>query len=106
MDSKTTAMDGTGTDARFNYPWGIEFDSEDNVLYVADCVSVQGIVDYCAVCATKRLSSVVSFCVLFAIVYIQVSIYTGIYPMFNIKHLQFCSWRECLICFTEFCRRE
>lgn len=40
MDSKTTAMDGIGTDARFNYPWGIEFDSEENVLYVADCVSI------------------------------------------------------------------
>jgi len=39
-DSKTTAMDGIGTDARFNYPWGIEFDSEENVLYVADCVSI------------------------------------------------------------------
>lgn len=37
VDSKTTAMDGIGTNARFNYPWGIEFDSEENVLYVADC---------------------------------------------------------------------
>lgn len=40
VDSKTTAMDGIGTNARFNYPWGIEFDSEENVLYVADCVSI------------------------------------------------------------------
>ena len=43
VDSKTTAMDGIGTNARFNYPWGIEFDSEENVLYVADCVSINGI---------------------------------------------------------------
>lgn len=40
VDYETSAMDGIGTDARFNYPWGIEFDSEENVLYVADCVSV------------------------------------------------------------------
>lgn len=40
VDYKTSAMDGIGTDARFNYPWGIEFDSDENVLYVADCVSV------------------------------------------------------------------
>ncbi|XP_078368431.1 NHL repeat-containing protein 2-like isoform X2 [Oculina patagonica] len=37
VDNKASAMDGIGTDARFNYPWGIEFDPEENVLYVADC---------------------------------------------------------------------
>ena len=51
VDSKTTAMDGIGTNARFNYPWGIEFDSEENVLYVADCVSIHRgfYVDYCTI---------------------------------------------------------
>ena len=39
VDDSAPRMDGVGTDARFNYPWGIEFDSADNVLYVADCVS-------------------------------------------------------------------
>ncbi|KAL9976693.1 hypothetical protein ACROYT_G014020 [Oculina patagonica] len=34
---KASTMDGIGTDARFNYPWGIEFDPKENVLYVADC---------------------------------------------------------------------
>ena len=39
LDYQTPTMDGIGTGARFNYPWGIVFDAEDNVLYVGDCVS-------------------------------------------------------------------
>ena len=38
-DYSSSMMDGIGTEARFNYPWGIEFDPGENVLYVADCVS-------------------------------------------------------------------
>lgn len=37
LDYQTPTMDGIGTGARFNYPWGIVFDAEDNVLYVGDC---------------------------------------------------------------------
>ena len=38
-DDSLPLMDGIGEEARFNYPWGIEFDPTDDVLYVADCVS-------------------------------------------------------------------
>lgn len=41
LDYQTPTMDGIGTGARFNYPWGIEFDAEENVLYVGDCVSMR-----------------------------------------------------------------
>lgn len=37
MDYQTPTMDGIGIGARFNYPWGIVFDAEENVLYVGDC---------------------------------------------------------------------
>ena len=38
VDEKRT-MDGVGSDARFNYPWGIAYDGITHSLYVADCVS-------------------------------------------------------------------
>ena len=34
-----TAVDGVGHDATFNYPWGIVFNPDEDILYVADCVS-------------------------------------------------------------------
>ncbi|XP_062500871.1 NHL repeat-containing protein 2-like [Corticium candelabrum] len=36
VDEKRT-MDGVGSDARFNYPWGIAYDGITHSLYVADC---------------------------------------------------------------------
>ncbi|EDO46583.1 predicted protein [Nematostella vectensis] len=30
-------MDGIGSDARFNYPWAIEWDPTENMIYVGDC---------------------------------------------------------------------
>jgi len=81
-------MDGIGNNARFNYPWGIEFDSQENVLYVADCVSIQGILCLLLreICGKKAFFD--GFCV--GITF-NVSIYTGIYVIFNTKYSQFCS---------------
>lgn len=36
-DTAPSALDGVGHEARFNYPWGIVFDPNNDVLYVADC---------------------------------------------------------------------
>ena len=32
------SKDGTGSEARFNYPWGVAYDPNNNAVYVADCV--------------------------------------------------------------------
>lgn len=32
------SKDGIGSEARFNYPWGIAYDHHNNHVYVADCV--------------------------------------------------------------------
>ena len=34
------SIDGYDIDARFNYPWGIAYDHNNNVVYVADCVRI------------------------------------------------------------------